>query len=73
MFLLIPVLWSYRLREYLTIREVSDLLGLIRRTVAKYVQTGIIPAIRFTSKTTRIPKDWLNEALHKARAVGNNK
>ena len=45
--------------EYLTIKEVSETLKLSQRTITRYINNGLLHAVRINRKTVRIPKKKL--------------
>jgi excisionase family DNA binding protein len=49
-------------RNLLTVREVAELLCVPSRTIQRWVQEGIIPALRI-GRTTRIPSIHIESLL----------
>ena len=46
-----------------TIHEASEILGVSRMTVHRYIKQGLLPKIKISAKTVRIPFDAVNNLL----------
>lgn len=49
--------------ELLTVKEACDLLKVSRRTVYRYIETGLLKCVRFNSRTQRIYGDSVRALL----------
>lgn len=49
--------------KYLTVEQAAERLGVSKRTAYEYAQKGIIPSVRLTPRTMRIPSDLLDDWL----------
>lgn len=50
-------------KETITIQEASEILGVCRMTVHRYIKQGLLPKIKISAKTVRIPLDAIQKLL----------
>lgn len=57
-------------REYLSIGQVAESIGVDERSVRRWISAGIIPAFRIGSRVIRVPADGLEAAVTRIPAAG---
>ena len=72
-----PLSPSDRNSPYLTVTEVADYLGVSRRTVLYWVQSGAIPSIELPGRVRRFDRvaidEWVRSRAVPARAEGRRR
>ena len=58
--------------NYLTTKEVSDLLGCTPITVRRMIKSGRLPAIEVGQRNKRISKDYVQAMVEKSLSIGES-
>ena len=58
--------------NYLTTKEVSDLLGCTPITVRRMIKSGRLPAIEVGQRSKRISKDYVQAMVERSLMIGDS-
>lgn len=50
-------------KETVTIQEASDILGVTKVSIHRYIKQGLLPRIKISAKNVKIPLDAIQELL----------
>ena len=50
-------------KNFLTVKEISDITGVSKQTIYKHIKAGRLPAVRFGPRLLLIPRSILREYM----------
>ncbi|HEY3297760.1 MAG TPA: helix-turn-helix domain-containing protein [Armatimonadota bacterium] len=55
--------------EYLSPQQAADRVGVSKRTIQRWMQSGKLKAVKLTARTARIAREQIDEIVNRSKAA----